>query len=40
MSPQPMTEDAFRLISRAQAAYARCIDDGPLEAWPDFFVAY
>jgi len=33
-----MTRDAFRLISRAQAAYARCIDEGPLEAWPDFFV--
>jgi anthranilate 1,2-dioxygenase small subunit len=30
--------DPFRLISRAQAEYARCIDEGPLEAWPDFFV--
>ena len=29
-----MARDAFRLISHAQAAYARCIDEGPLEAWP------
>src|ERR1700710_567456 len=33
-----MARDAFRLISHAQAAYARCIDEGPLEAWPDFFL--
>jgi len=25
------------LINRAQNAYARCIDSGNLEAWPDFF---
>jgi anthranilate 1,2-dioxygenase small subunit len=25
------------LIARAQAHYVRCIDDGALEAWPDFF---
>jgi anthranilate 1,2-dioxygenase small subunit len=24
-------------ILQAQARYARCLDDGPLEAWPDFF---
>ena len=30
--------DSLRLICRAQADYARCIDDGPLEHWPDFFV--
>jgi anthranilate 1,2-dioxygenase small subunit len=30
--------DPFTLISRTQAAYARCIDEGPLEEWPDFFV--
>lgn len=30
--------DTLRLICRAQADYARCIDDGPLEHWPDFFV--
>ena len=24
-------------ILDAQARYARCLDDGPLEAWPDFF---
>jgi anthranilate 1,2-dioxygenase small subunit len=33
-----MTQDLFRLICRVQADYARCIDEGPLEAWPDFFV--
>ncbi len=33
-----MAVDVFRLISRTQAQYARAIDDGPLEAWPDFFV--
>jgi len=25
-------------ILEAQARYARCLDDGPLEAWPDFFL--
>jgi len=27
----------FDLIVRAQADYARCIDDGRLESWPDYF---
>jgi anthranilate 1,2-dioxygenase small subunit len=30
--------DVFRLISRTQADYARCIDDGSLEDWPGFFL--
>jgi len=30
--------DDLQIIRRTQAEYARCIDDGPLEAWPDFFV--
>jgi anthranilate 1,2-dioxygenase small subunit len=29
--------DVVGLINRMQAAYARCIDNGNLEAWPDFF---
>jgi anthranilate 1,2-dioxygenase small subunit len=29
--------DTFRLIARAQAAYARCIDSDRLEEWPAFF---
>jgi len=29
--------DHLNAIMRAQARYVRCIDDGPLEAWPDFF---
>lgn len=33
-----MTDDVFRIISRTQAEYARCIDDGPLEDWPGFFL--
>jgi anthranilate 1,2-dioxygenase small subunit len=33
-----VTFDVLRLISRTQADYARCIDDGALEDWPDFFV--
>ena len=32
-----MTQDAFHLILRAQADYARAIDDDRLESWPDFF---
>jgi anthranilate 1,2-dioxygenase small subunit len=32
-----MAWDSFWLISRAQADYARCIDNGELERWPDFF---
>ncbi|WP_415749353.1 aromatic-ring-hydroxylating dioxygenase subunit beta [Caballeronia sp. J97] len=31
-------QDTFQLIARAQAEYARCIDDGDLTQWPDFFV--
>jgi anthranilate 1,2-dioxygenase small subunit len=30
-------EDASVIISRVQAQYVRCIDEGPLESWPDFF---
>lgn len=30
--------DMFRAICRVQADYARCIDDGKLDAWPDFFL--
>jgi anthranilate 1,2-dioxygenase small subunit len=33
-----MSQDTFRLIAHAQARYARCIDDGDLADWPDFFV--
>jgi len=29
--------DVIGLINHAQNAYARCIDSGNLEAWPDFF---
>jgi anthranilate 1,2-dioxygenase small subunit len=29
--------DWLAQILEAQARYARCLDDGPLEAWPDFF---
>jgi anthranilate 1,2-dioxygenase small subunit len=29
--------DVVGLISRVQNAYARCIDNGKLEGWPDFF---
>jgi anthranilate 1,2-dioxygenase small subunit len=29
--------DVVSLINRIQTAYARCIDNGNLEAWPDFF---
>nr|WP_250478148.1 MULTISPECIES: aromatic-ring-hydroxylating dioxygenase subunit beta [unclassified Caballeronia] len=31
-------QDVFQLIARAQAEYVRCIDDGDLAGWPDFFV--
>ncbi|BAO92410.1 putative terephthalate 1,2-dioxygenase, small subunit TphA2 (plasmid) [Caballeronia cordobensis] len=31
-------QDTFQLIARAQAEYARCIDEGDLTQWPDFFV--
>jgi anthranilate 1,2-dioxygenase small subunit len=30
--------DTLRRIAQVQALYARCIDEGPLEHWPDFFV--
>ncbi len=33
MTPQ----DAFQIILRMQADYARCIDDDRLESWPDYF---
>jgi anthranilate 1,2-dioxygenase small subunit len=29
--------DVVGLISLVQNAYARCVDSGKLEAWPDFF---
>lgn len=29
--------DIAELINHVQGAYARCIDNGNLEAWPDFF---
>ena len=32
-----MTQDIFHVILRAQADYARCIDDDRLENWPDYF---
>ena len=34
-----MTQDIHQLIARAQAEYARCIDDGDLGQWPGFFTA-
>jgi len=33
-----MADDVASQIGQAQAAYARCIDNGDLDAWPDFFV--
>ena len=30
--------DRLWAIATAQLAYARCIDDGRLEEWPDFFI--
>jgi anthranilate 1,2-dioxygenase small subunit len=30
-------QDVATLIGQAQAAYARCIDNGELERWPEFF---
>lgn len=32
-----MAHDIHQLIARAQADYVRCIDDGDLAQWPDFF---
>jgi anthranilate 1,2-dioxygenase small subunit len=34
-----MKADVHAAICRVQADYARCIDDGQLEKWPDFFEA-
>lgn len=35
--PGSMTQDTFHVILRAQADYARTIDDDRLESWPDYF---
>jgi anthranilate 1,2-dioxygenase small subunit len=32
-----MSNNLYQLIARAQAEYARCIDDDRLEEWPDHF---
>ena len=32
-----MGHSTLEIVTRAQTAYARCIDSGDLEAWPDFF---
>lgn len=32
-----MATDTLSLIAHAQTAYARCIDNGDLDAWPQFF---
>jgi anthranilate 1,2-dioxygenase small subunit len=32
-----VNQDVISLINHAQGAYTRCIDNGALEAWPDFF---
>jgi anthranilate 1,2-dioxygenase small subunit len=32
-----MTDSVYQMIVRAQAEYARCIDDDRLEEWPDHF---
>jgi anthranilate 1,2-dioxygenase small subunit len=32
-----VNQDVISLINHAQGAYVRCIDNGALEAWPDFF---
>src|SRR5271155_1651478 len=32
-----MAEDVFQKLLRAQADYARCIDDDRLESWLDYF---
>jgi anthranilate 1,2-dioxygenase small subunit len=32
-----MTQDVLQVLLRAQADYARCIDDDRLESWPDYF---
>jgi len=33
----PTAPDVSIIIGRIQAQYVRCIDEGPLESWPDFF---
>jgi anthranilate 1,2-dioxygenase small subunit len=32
-----MTDSLYQMIVRAQAEYARCIDDDRIEEWPDHF---
>jgi anthranilate 1,2-dioxygenase small subunit len=32
-----MSDSMYQMIARAQAEYARCIDDDRLEEWPDHF---
>jgi anthranilate 1,2-dioxygenase small subunit len=32
-----MNDSVYQMISRAQAEYARCIDDDRLEEWPNHF---
>ena len=32
-----MIDNVYQMIARAQAEYARCIDDDRLEEWPDHF---
>jgi len=32
-----VTQDAIRIVNRLHGAYARCIDNGDLERWPEFF---
>jgi anthranilate 1,2-dioxygenase small subunit len=37
MTPKTAS-DSFYAIAMAQLAYARCIDEGRLEEWPNFFL--
>lgn len=32
-----MVQNTYTILNQLLAAYARCIDDGDLTAWPDFF---
>jgi anthranilate 1,2-dioxygenase small subunit len=32
-----MSDDISQQIAQLQAEYSRCIDDGPLELWPELF---
>jgi anthranilate 1,2-dioxygenase small subunit len=32
-----VTDNTISLINRLHGAYTRCIDNGQLESWPDFF---